>query len=209
MTVRRLLGSVAAAGLLTAGALLGSAATAFAQETVTLAASGSGEEEVPPGSGEEGTSVTGSFQLTAAGALTYTVQITGNEEDITAGHIHRGAAGSNGEVVVPLDSAAINSGSSATTQIDPGLAQQIIDDPAGFYLNTHSASFPPPTGNARAQLTSSSAAPGTIDTGSGGQAAAAATGSPGPYVAGGALVLAAAGGGALLVQRRRSADAGA
>lgn len=207
MTVRRWLGSVATAGLLTTGALLGSTATAFAQETVTLTASGSGGEEVPPGSGEDGTSVTGSFQLTAAGALTYTVQITGNEEEIAMGHIHRGAAGSNGDVVVPLDAAAINSGSSATTEIDPDLAQEIIDDPAGFYLNTHSASFPPPTGNARAQLTSSSSTPGAIDTGSGGQAAA--TGSSAPYVAGGALALVAAGGGALLLQRRRSIGAGA
>lgn len=204
MTVRRLLGAVVASGLLTMAALLGSIGAAFAQEAVTLSASGSGAEEIPPGSGEEGTSLTGSFQLTPTGSLTYTVQVTGNDEQITMGHIHRGAAGVNGDVVVPLDAAALSSGSTATTQIDPALAQEIIDDPAGFYVNSHSASFAPPTGNARAQLTASSSAPGTIGTGTGGQAAAAQSSS---YVVGGVLVLVAAGGGALVLQRRRAGGA--
>jgi len=207
MTVRRLLGAVAASGLITGAALLstgGIATASTSSDAVTLSASGTGANEVPAGSGEAGASVTGSFQLTPAGAMTYTIKITGNAEPVTAGHIHRGAAGVNGDVVVPFDAVPINGGTSATVQVDPAIAAEIIANPAGFYLNTHSASFAPPSGNARAQLATSSGAPGSIDTGTGGQAAqdsdaAAWVG------AGGAVLLAV---GAVAVVRRRREAAG-
>lgn len=203
MIVRRVLGAVAVSGALPTALLLGASGTALAQDSANLTASGSGAEEIPSGSGEAGTSITGSFQVTSAGSLTYTVSITGNKEKITAGHIHKGAAGANGAVVVPLDAAAINAGTTATTQIDPTLAADIIAGPKNFYLNTHSPSFKPPTGNARAQLAATSASPSTIDTGTGGQAAAAAQGSSATtYALGGVLVIAAAGG-AVAVARRR------
>lgn len=203
MIVRRVLGAVAVSGALSTALLLGASGTALAQDSANLTASGSGAEEIPSGSGEAGTSITGSFQVTSAGSLTYTVSITGNNEKITAGHIHKGAAGANGAVVVPLDAAAINAGTTATTQIDPTLAAEIIAGPENFYLNTHSPSFKPPTGNARAQLAATSASPSTIDTGTGGQAAAAAQGSSATtYALGGVLVIAAAGG-AVAVARRR------
>lgn len=209
MTVRRLAGALAASALLTGTALLSGGGLAVASSTsgtVMLSASGTGAQEVPPGSGEESASVTGSFQLTPAGAMTYTVRITGNSEPVTAGHIHRGAAGVNGDVVVPLDAAAINGGSSATTQVDPAIAAEIIANPAGFYLNTHSTSFAPPSGNARGQLVAASAgAPGSIDTGTGGQAADG--GSTSAVVAGGAAVLLAAGA-VTVTRRRRTVDAG-
>ena len=180
---------------------------AAAEDTATLSASGSGAEAVPSGSGEEGTSITGSFQLTPSGSLTSTVTASGNAETITAGHLHRGAAGTNGDVVVPLDSAAINSGSTATTQIDAVLAAEIIASPAGFYLDSHSSSFTAPTGNARGQLTAAAAAPGRINTGNGGQAAFAHNDSSVPTIIGGMLMILAVGGGVLFVQRRRAGGA--
>lgn len=200
MTVRRLLGAVVVSGALST-VLLGTAGTALAQDSANLTASGSGAEEVPAGSGEEGTTTTGSFQVDAAGSLTYTVSVTGNSEELTMGHIHEGAAGVNGGVVIQLDPAAITAGTSATVEVDPALAAEIIADPAGFYLNTHSASFAAPTGVARAQLTAGSTAPSTIDTGTGGQAAVG-TGSSTSYVLGGVALVAVAGG-ALAVARRR------
>lgn len=171
MINRRLLGAIAACSAMSASLLLGAPA-AMAQTSTNLTASGSGAEEVPAGAGEEGTTITGSFQLSTSGALTYTVSIDGNAEPITAGHIHKGTAGVNGDVVVPLDPAAINAGTSATTQVDPALAAQILAQPGGYYLNAHSPSFAPPAGNARARLAAGAAAPGSINTGSGGQAAA-------------------------------------
>lgn len=204
MTVRRLIGATAASGLLVGAALLsaGGVAVASTADTTTLSATGSGAEEIPAGSGEEGASTTGSFQLTDAGAMTYTVTVTGNGETVSAGHIHRGETGVNGDVVVALDEAAINAGTSATVQIDAALAAEIIATPGDFYLNTHSASFAPPSGVARAQLAAGSAAPGSIDTGTGGQAAQ--QGASTTWLISGGVALAALG--AVVVSRRRGTD---
>ncbi|MGF1646016.1 MAG: CHRD domain-containing protein [Kineosporiaceae bacterium] len=167
-----------AAGLAAAAILLGGAAAvtaapalATSSDWTTLTASGSGEQEVPAGSGEAGATTVGSFQLNRDGDLTYTVTVSGNSEEITAGHIHRGAAGVNGDVVVELDPAAINAGETATTTVDPEVAGRILDNPGNYYLNLHSPSFAPPTGVARGQLAAAAEAPEMIQTGTGGQAA--------------------------------------
>jgi hypothetical protein len=203
MRFRRLLSAAAVLTALSAAGLLGFTSIASAQSNwVTLSASGSGEEEVPAGSGEDGAKVTGSFQLNTEGELNYTVTVTGNSETITAGHIHRGAKGENGDVVVELDADAINDGDSATVEIDPALAERIINNPGNWYLNVHSESFEPPSGVARGQLTGDPDRPNVINTGTGGQAAD--QGWAGIAItACGALVLVASGG-ALVAARRRA-----
>jgi len=203
MRFRRLLGSAAVLTALSAAGLLGSTSIASAQsDWVTLSVSGSGEEEVPAGSGEDGARVTGSFQLNTDGELNYTITVTGNSETITAGHIHRGAKGENGDVVVELDADAINDGDSATVEIAPDLAERIINNPGNWYLNIHSESFEPPSGVARGQLTGDPDTPRVINTGTGGQAAQ--NGWVGIAVtAAGALVFFASAG-ALIRSRRRA-----
>jgi hypothetical protein len=203
MRFRRLLSAAAVLTALSAAGLLGFTSIASAQSNwVTLSASGSGEEEVPAGSGEDGAKVTGSFQLNTEGELNYTVTVTGNSETITAGHIHRGAKGENGDVVVELDADAINDGDSATVEIDPALAERIINNPGNWYLNVHSESFEPPSGVARGQFTGDPDRPNVINTGTGGQAAD--QGWAGIAItACGALVLVASGG-ALVAARRRA-----
>jgi hypothetical protein len=202
MRVRRLLGVGAVLTALSAAGLLGFTSIASAQsEWVTLSASGSGEEEVPAGSGEDGAKVTGSFQISAEGEFNYTVSVTGNSEEITAGHIHRGAKGENGDVVIELDADAINDGTSASVDIDQALAERIINNPGNWYVNVHSESFQPPSGVARGQLTGDPDKPDVINTGTGGQAAD--NWSTGWTVAVcGALVLLS--GGALIMARRRA-----
>jgi hypothetical protein len=73
--------------------------------------------------------------------------------DVVASHIHVGAEGVNGGVVVPLDV----DGFSGTSEdcVDAGDAdlQAIVDDPAGFYVNIHTAEFS--AGAIRGQLTAS------------------------------------------------------
>jgi hypothetical protein len=201
----RIAGLAAAVVLGGAAALTATPASATSSDWTTLTASGSGEEEVPAGSGEAGATVVGSFQLNTAGDLTYTVTVDGNSEEITAGHIHLGAAGVNGDVVVELDPAAINAGDTATTTIDPAVAGRILDNPENYYLNVHSASFAPPAGVARGQLVASAEAPEMIQTGTGGQAAERDAGPAGLAV----LVLALAGASVVVVRatlamRRRS-----
>lgn len=192
--------ATAAAMLLTG--LSGGMALAQEADVVTLTTSGSGTEEVPSGSGQDGATLAGTFTLSADNMLTYTVSVTGNDEPISAGHIHQGATGVNGDVVVELDTAAISEGTEATVMVPAEVADAMRADPSGFYANVHSASFAPPTGVARGQLSADGdEAPSVVDTGTGGQAAES-----GP--AGMLLVIGPAGaiaaGAALLVRRLRT-----
>jgi hypothetical protein len=205
MRFRRLLGASAVLTALSAAGLLGFTSIASAQaEWVTLSASGSGEEEVPAGTGEDGAKVTGSFQISAEGEFNYTVSVTGNSEEITAGHIHRGAEGENGDVVIELDADAINDGTSGSVEIDQALAERIINNPGNWYVNVHSESFEPPSGVARGQLTGDPDRPNVINTGTGGQAADGGWTGIGVTVAG-ALVLLVSGG-ALIARRRTNGE---
>jgi CHRD domain-containing protein len=143
-----------------------------AATTVTFKADLKSTNEVPPISNDEksGTgTATVTFDLTrsAAGAITaakakFDVVLSGfpTTTAITLGHIHKGAAGANGGVSVGFKTDApnpINLTTGGTTiakadiTVDPALAQQIIDDPAGYYVNIHSATNP--GGVVRGQLT--------------------------------------------------------
>ena len=75
-------------------------------------------------------------------------------------HIHPGAAGVNGPVIVNAGPSAtvpvaLSNGSaefsSGPVAVTPAVAQSIIDNPAGFYFNVHSPLNP--GGFARGQLT--------------------------------------------------------
>jgi hypothetical protein len=69
----------------------------------------------------------------------------------TASHIHRAAPGVRGGIVVPL-SAPDGTGASAgcASGLDPALLHEILTSPASFYVNVHTADFPP--GALRGQL---------------------------------------------------------
>jgi hypothetical protein len=212
MSVRRLIGAASAVGVLAAGSLLAATGLASAQEGetewFTFSASGSGDEEIPEGTGEEGTNLTGSISLAEDGRMTYTIDVEGNEEDLTSAHIHRGAEGENGDVVIELDVNAINNGVAQEIEIDTGLAERIIANPGNWYINTHSDSFQPPSGVARAQLVGEEDVeePEVINTGNGGQFADAQSGPNAGTIAAGALLIASAAGGAFALRRRSGTD---
>lgn len=68
----------------------------------------------------------------------------------TNAHIHEGAAGVPGPVVVQLagpDSSGYSKGCLPTT---PAQAAAIVADPAGYYVNVHTTDFP--AGAIRGQL---------------------------------------------------------
>jgi hypothetical protein len=93
--------------------------SAFAQtETEGFTAMLSGGEEVPPVT-TESTGVA-SFNVTGPEAIEYSVNVTGMDK-VTAAHIHSGATGENGEVVVTLFKA-----DSPTGQISGNLANGTI-----------------------------------------------------------------------------------
>lgn len=74
----------------------------------------------------------------------------------TAAHIHAGAAGINGEVVVPLFEAAaglpksIHGVGGVVRNVDAALLQRVRTRPASYYVNVHNADFP--AGAVRGQL---------------------------------------------------------
>jgi len=148
-----------------------SAAPAAANQVVFVADLKS-TNEVPPISNTEASGsgmATVTFDLTrsAAGAITaakakFDVVLSGfpTTTAITLGHIHKGAAGANGGVSVGFKTDAPNpialttggtTIAKADITVDPALMQQIIDDPAGYYVNIHSAANP--GGVVRGQLT--------------------------------------------------------
>ena len=124
--------------LLAAAAL--AALPAFAQN-VTL----SGTNEVPPVSSPA--AGTGTVTVSGDGAVTAKISVSGMTA--TAAHIHSGAAGSNGPVIVPFTRTGDN-----TFEAAPGAKmtpEQLAAYKAGnTYVNVHSAAHP--GGEVRAQL---------------------------------------------------------
>lgn len=143
----------------TAPAAATSAAPAAANKVV-FTADLKPTNEVPPitsaeASGSGKATVTFNLTRSAAGAITaatadFDVVLSGfpTSTAITLGHIHKAAAGANGGVSVGFKTDAPNpialtTGGTTITKtsitVPPDVAQQIIDDPAGYYVNIHSA----------------------------------------------------------------------
>lgn len=79
---------------------------------------------------------------------------------IDQSHIHVGAAGASGGVAVPLDVDGFDGTSEGCVSgQDAAVLQAIVDDPAGYYVNLHTAEFP--AGAIRGQLAAGTAPPNT------------------------------------------------
>lgn len=113
---------------------------AFAQ-SITL----SGANEVPPVS----SSAAGSGTVTVKDDGSVTAKVTVTGMTATAAHIHMGAAGTNGPVIVPFTKTADNTFEAAAgAKMTP---EQLAAYKAGnTYVNVHSAANP--GGEVRAQL---------------------------------------------------------
>ena len=161
--------------------LLGSLAAACGDDTpmtpspasssVTFTAALLPSSEVPPISGTEANgsgTATLTFNLTkdsagttTAATMDATISVTGFPAGtaLTASHIHPGATGANGGILVSLGLAAgevtfATGGGSFTKRgitVPVDQANSILANPAGFYLNIHTAANP--GGVARGQLT--------------------------------------------------------
>ena len=78
----------------------------------------------------------------AASTITFTAYVQ-NVAAINASHIHRGAAGVTGPVIIPFNQAFTNGVSSGTlTGIAPSLLAEVVANPPGYYFNVHNADFP-------------------------------------------------------------------
>lgn len=73
-----------------------------------------------------------------------------NIDEPTAAHIHMGAAGSNGSVVVDLMASFSDGVSVTNAAVDGDVAASILDAPGHYYFNIHNGEFP--SGAIRGQL---------------------------------------------------------
>ena len=122
-----------------------------------------GSNEVPPADPDGFGSASFTFNITnnldpVAGAdvcwdITYS-NLTGVP---AAAHIHQGAAGVNGGVVIPAPGVSFPdltaTGTTGCVDVAGTTAQAIVDNPAGFYANVHTTDFP--GGAIRGQLSRS------------------------------------------------------
>jgi hypothetical protein len=148
---RFLLTIATALALLAALALAG---TVLAAETI-LTADLAGDAETD----EDGT---GSAMITLdpdAGTACWELTVE-NIEPVEQSHIHVGAEGESGDVVVPLDVDGFEGTSEGCVEDqDAATLQAIVDDQSGYYVNVHTADFP--GGAIRGQLVGASEPPNT------------------------------------------------
>ncbi|MBT8208210.1 MAG: CHRD domain-containing protein [Acidimicrobiia bacterium] len=85
--------------------------------------------------------------IPAAGVVCAEV-IVSDSDTIVASHIHQGAAGTNGGVVVSLG--AFETHNAVCVEVDPRVAGHIGANPSAFYVNVHTEAFP--GGEVRGQL---------------------------------------------------------
>lgn len=111
-----------------------------------LAAELNGANEVGPGD-PDGSGHANVTLNQGQGEVCFSIE-TSNVDNILAAHIHVGAAGVNGGVVVNLDWAG--TGGNGCVEATAELIKQIRQDPSGYYVNVHSPEFP--AGAIRGQL---------------------------------------------------------
>lgn len=86
-----------------------------------------------------------------ASRLCWTIRVEGITLPATAAHIHVGAAGVPGPVVVGLSAPGTKGASSGCATVSKDVLKAIIENPSGYYVNVHNADFP--GGALRGQLT--------------------------------------------------------
>jgi hypothetical protein len=126
------------------------ATTASAADAVRLRVELTGAQEVPPADPDARGDAEVRLHV-EEGEICYAVEFR-RVGTPNAGHIHVGAAGVNGDVVVPLfmltDPAdprhdQLEKGHlRECVSADPAVVQAIADNPAGYYVNLHNARYP-------------------------------------------------------------------
>lgn len=114
----------------------------------TYSASLSGAQEVPGPGDPDGSGTAEVTIVDAIDNVCYEINVAGISP-ATAAHIHRGAQGVAGPPVVTLE-APTDGETQGCTQAPEAVADEIEANPAGFYVNVHTADFP--NGAVRGQL---------------------------------------------------------
>jgi hypothetical protein len=132
-----------------AGNTIGFVGTPTNANPVALVASLLGKNEVP-GPGDTAGGGTALLTLDSSrNTVTYTIAVAGLQGTITMAHIHQGAAGAAGPVVVPF-MAPTQGSITGSVSVSHSLLESLAQNPAGFYVNVHTTTIP--GGAARGQL---------------------------------------------------------
>ena len=132
-------------------------AAAPATDMMLSAALLGGPEEVPNPGDPDGTGTSTVTLKAAGGQVCWDTRVANITLPAAASHIHRGARGVAGPVVVPLTPPGADGRASGCAAVEAGLLNEIGQNPAGFYVNVHTSDFP--AGAVRGQLAVGAAAP--------------------------------------------------
>lgn len=137
---------VALGAMIYPGAAMPLAAQTQPTATVTL----SGGEEVPdPGDPDGAGTATVTF-TPASGEVCWDINVSNITLPSVGTHIHEGAKGVAGPVVVPLSPPDANGAATGCATQDTALVTRILQSPQNFYVNVHASDFP--AGAVRGQL---------------------------------------------------------
>jgi CHRD domain len=151
--------SLALAMVLGLVATMALAGTVLAAET-TLTATLAGVLEGDSPGDEDGSGSASIVIDPAAGTACWTLSAE-SIMPVLQSHIHIGAEGESGDIVVPLDVDGFEGSSEGCIEPmeDAAVLQEIVDNPAGYYVNLHTEDFP--AGAIRGQLAGSATPPNT------------------------------------------------
>ncbi len=110
--------------------------------TATVQATLTGDQEVPGPGDPTAIGVAEVYDTGVADELCYVVDQGGLTPAASMAHIHRGAAGESGPVVVPLVLGAGDRFAHCDRGLDPALVEEILTTPEAFYVNLHNEDFP-------------------------------------------------------------------
>lgn len=143
-----------AVGMTMGGSMDTSAANTFTVDGQTITPNYqvmlSGPQEVPGPGDDDGT---GQAWVSIDGdtnTVCWYIQVSGINLPASAAHIHTGAEGESGGVVVPLSAPAMDGVASGCTTAEADVVQAILNNSSGYYVNVHNADFP--DGAVRGQL---------------------------------------------------------
>ena len=180
------------------------AANSMQGDTV-LAATLSGAEEVPDPGDPDGAGTATVVLRSASSEVCWELTASNITLPAAAAHIHEGARGVAGPVVVPLSAPDATGAANGCVAADAALMTRIMESPANFYVNVHTSDFP--AGAVRGQLATSPAAEGGPAQPPAAPGLPSAGADTGRWVAlgGFAVAIAAAGLGVRIAGRRRTA----
>jgi hypothetical protein len=143
--------------LLVGGLVLLFSATRVMAATMEFSGTLTGAEEVPGPGDPDGTGTAMAKADTTKGEMCVTLNVSNITLPAAAAHIHEGASGVAGPVVVPLTAPDANGRSEGCVAVAADLMSRIAANPGNFYFNVHTSDYP--AGAVRGQLVAMSSAP--------------------------------------------------